>query len=97
MRTHYIGYVFLEVKDSEWSEEHIARHDVTMNEIREAILERPYYQLPGKADSLLCYGQTYAGRYLLVVAVEDSPGTAFVVTARDMTKAEKKSFQREAR
>jgi uncharacterized protein len=59
--------------------------------------EWPYYQVQGRAESLLCYGQTYAGRYLLVVAVEDSPGTAFVVTARDMTKAEKKSFQREAR
>jgi uncharacterized protein len=89
--------VFSEVKDSEWSEEHIARHDVTMTEVREAILERPYYQLQGREASLLCYGQTYTGRYLMVVAIEDSPGTAFIVTARDMTKAEKKSFQREAR
>jgi uncharacterized DUF497 family protein len=97
MQTHYIWDVFQEVKDSEWSAEHIARHDVTMAEVREAILERPYYQMQGKNSSLLCYGQTYAGRFLLVVAVEDSPGTAFVVTARDMTKAEKKSFQREAR
>ncbi|WP_020389848.1 hypothetical protein [Kribbella catacumbae] len=89
--------MFLEVKDSEWSEEHIARHDVTMAEVREAILERPYYQVQGRGSSLLCYGQTYAGRHLLVVAVEDAPGTAFIVTARDMTRAEKKSFQREAR
>lgn len=88
--------MFHEVKDSEWSAEHIARHDVTMDEVREAILERPYYQQQGKNDSLLCYGQTYAGRFLLVVAVEDSPGTAFVVTAQEMTRAEKKSFQREA-
>jgi hypothetical protein len=70
--------VFLEVKQSHWSEE-------------------PYYQLQGRSDSLLCYGQTYAGRFLLVVAVVDSPGIAFVVTAREMTRAEKKTFQREAR
>ncbi|GAB3941374.1 hypothetical protein GCM10029976_060560 [Kribbella albertanoniae] len=89
--------MFLEVKDSEWSTAHIARHDVTIAEVREAILERPYYQRAGRSGSLLCYGRTYAGRFLLVVAVEDSPGTAFIITARDMTRAEKKSFQREAR
>jgi hypothetical protein len=89
--------VFLEVKQSHWSEEHAARHEVTMAEIREAILERPYYQRQGRSDSLLCYGQTYAGRFLLVVAVVDSPGIAFVVTAREMTRSEKKTFQREAR
>lgn len=88
--------MFREVKESLWSSEHIARHGVTMAEVREAILERPYYQRPGKSDSLLCYGTTYTGRYLLVVTVEDSPGVAFVVTAREMTKAEKKTFQREA-
>lgn len=88
--------MFLAVKDSPWSEEHVARHDVTLAEVREAILERPYYQRGGRDDSVLCYGQTYAGRLLLVVVVEDTPGTAFVVTARDMTKAEKKTFQREA-
>jgi hypothetical protein len=61
-----------------------------------AILERPYWSVPGRDGTTLVYGQTYAGRYLLVVAV-DEDGQAFVVTARDMTDAEKKTFRRKAR
>jgi hypothetical protein len=44
----------------------------------------------------LVYGRTYAGRYLLVVAIDEN-GAAFIVTARDMTDAEKKTFRRKAR
>lgn len=88
--------MFREVKDSQWSADHIARHGVTLDEVREAILERPYWQAEGKGDTVLMYGRTYAGRYLLVVAVEDE-GEAFIVTARDMTPSEKKTFQRKAR
>ncbi|MFI9007379.1 hypothetical protein ACIGNX_09145 [Actinosynnema sp. NPDC053489] len=88
--------MFREVKDSQWSADHIARHRVTLDEVREAILEHPYWQAEGKGDTLLIYGRTYAGRYLLVVAVDDG-GAAFIVTARDMTAGEKKTFQRKAR
>jgi uncharacterized protein len=88
--------VFREVKDSQWSADHIARHGVTLDETREAILERPYWQAPGRRGTILTYGRTYAGRYLLVVAV-DNDGEAFIVTARDMTDDEKKTFQKKAR
>jgi hypothetical protein len=60
--------------DSVWSAEHIARHDVTLAEVREAILEHPYWMTSGKNDTTLIYGRTYAGRYLLVVAVDDHGG-----------------------
>jgi len=69
---------------------------VFLDEVREAILEHPYYQKPGKGGTILTYGRTYAGRHLFVVAVEDH-GEAFVVTARDMDNGEKKTFQRKAR
>jgi hypothetical protein len=36
-----------------------------------------------------------AGRYLLVVAIAEGE-EAFIVTARDMTEAEKKTFHRKA-
>jgi hypothetical protein len=88
--------VFRDVKDSPWSVEHIARHGVTMEEVREAVLERPYWRTDGKEGTTLIYGRTYAGRYLLVVVVPDQD-EAFVVTARDMTSSEKKTFQRKAR
>ena len=97
MRLHYDGCVFWEVKESEWSVEHIARHGVTLDEVREAILERPYWSTQGKNDSVLIYGRSYAGRHLLVVVVPESDGRAFVVTARDMTDREKTVFRSKAR
>ncbi len=96
MRLHYNRSAFKGVKDSTWSAEHIAAHSVTLDEVREAILEHPYWMTAGKNDTPLVYGRTYAGRYLLVVAVDDH-GEAFVVTAREMTPNEKKTFQRKAR
>jgi len=93
---HYNGSVFKAVQDSEWSAGHIAAHGVTLDEVREAILERPYWAAPGREGTILVYGRTYAGRYLLVVAIDEN-GAAFIVTARDMTDAEKRTFRRKAR
>jgi hypothetical protein len=96
MRMYYNGRVFKAVQDSEWSASHIAAHGVTLDEVREAILERPYWAAPGREGTILAYGRTYAGRYLLVVAIDEN-GAAFIVTARDMTDAEKRTFRRKAR
>jgi len=96
MHSHYTGVMFRDVKDSQWSRDHIARHAVTLDEVREAILERPYWQVKGRNESLLIYGTTDVGRHLLVVVVPDED-EAFVVTARDMTAREKKTFQQKAR
>jgi hypothetical protein len=48
------------------------------------------------ASATLIYGRTYAGRYLFVVAIAEGE-EAFIVTARDMTDAEKRTFHRKAR
>ena len=88
--------MFKAVRDSDWSASHIAAHGVSLDEVREAILERPYWSAPGRDGTTLVYGQTYAGRYLLVVTLTEDD-EAFVVTARDMTDAEKKTFRRKAR
>ena len=88
--------VFKSVRDSDWSADHVAAHGVTLDEVREAILERPYWAAPGRDGTTLVYGRTYAGRYLLAVVIPEA-GEAFVVTARDMTDNEKKTFRRKAR
>ncbi|MCP3799969.1 hypothetical protein NLX83_11950 [Allokutzneria sp. A3M-2-11 16] len=88
--------MFWSVKESQWSIDHIARHGVTLDEVREVVLERPHWMTSGREDSTLIYGRTCLGRYLLVVAVGDR-GEAFVVTAREMTASEKKTFRRKAR
>jgi len=88
--------VFKAVRDSDWSADHVAAHSVTLDEVREAILDRPYWAVPGRDGTILVYGRTYAGRYLLVVAIAEGE-EAFIVTARDMTSSEKKTFRRKAR
>lgn len=90
--------MFREVKESEWSADHIARHGVTLDEVREAILERPYWEQPGRDYTVECFGQTYAGRYLVVVATPDDEDSAvaFIVTARQMTTTERRLFERKA-
>jgi uncharacterized DUF497 family protein len=76
---------------TESSEEHIARHGVTIEEVTDVVAERttrwfritrqPLYRL---------YGRTEAGRYLLVVLVPstDDPGAWYVATAREMSRSE---------
>jgi uncharacterized DUF497 family protein len=93
---HYDRVVFKTVRDSDWSADHIAAHGVTLDEVREAVLEHPYWAAPGRDGTTLIYGRTYAGRFLLVVTLAEGD-EAFVVTARDMTEAEKKTFRRKAR
>jgi hypothetical protein len=64
--------------------------------VRQAVLERPYWSVPRREGTTLVYGRTDAGRYLLMVALDEG-GQAFIITARDMTDAEKKTFRRKAR
>ena len=96
IRMHYNTGVFKAVRESGWSAAHLAAHGVTLDEVREAVLERPYWAAPGRDGTVLVYGRICAGRLLLVVAIAEG-GEAFVVTARDMTSAEKKTFRRRAR
>jgi hypothetical protein len=63
MRMHYTGVVFKAIRDSDWSADHIAAHRVSLEEVREAILERPYWAAPGREGTTLAYGRTYSGRY----------------------------------
>lgn len=49
--------------------------------------------LNGRESTRLAYGQTYAGRYLLVVLAEAEDGRAYVVTSRDMTVQEIRRFR----
>ena len=93
---HYDEYVLKKVRDSDWSADHIAAHDVTLDAVREAILEHPYWSVPGRDHTTLIYGRTYAGRYLFVAAIAEGE-EAFIVTARAMTDAEKRTFHRKAR
>lgn len=86
-----------EIRWKEWSERHIARHGVRPGEVEEVVHQRPRLVRAGKGGTTLVYGQTAAGRHLLVVLSPDPEGgTSFVVTARDLSRGEKAEFQRRA-
>ena len=83
-----------EIRWTDRSESHIARHGVWPSEVEEVLSSRPLLLLKGREDTCLAYGQTYAGRYLIVVLVEAEDGRSFIVTARDMTVQEIRQFRR---
>jgi uncharacterized DUF497 family protein len=73
--------------------EHIARHSVTQEEVEEVVFDFSAWPLRTRNRRYLFLGLTGAGRYLTVV-LEPAPGhRAYVITARDMTDAEKDRFK----
>lgn len=78
-----------------WDElniEHVADHGVEPYEAEEVIDDDPLVVRAGK-DRYAAYGQTDGGRYLLVVYAVKSHQRVRVITARDLTSAEKKRLK----
>jgi SAM-dependent methyltransferase len=78
--------MFKAIRDSSWSADHAAAHGVSLDEVREAVLDSSYWTTPGRDGTTLVYGLTSAGRHLLVVALAEGE-EAVVVTARDMKES----------
>ena len=82
-----------------WDEqniEHIANHGVEPFEAEEVIDDNPLILRAG-SDRYTAYGQSGNGRYLLVVFAIKSDNRLRVITARDLTTAEKKRLRRRKR
>lgn len=78
-----------------WDElniDHIADHGVEPYEAEEVLDDDPLILRAGKGK-YAAYGQTDGGRYLLVVFAEKSDDRLRVITARDLTVAEKKRLK----
>ena len=86
-----------EIRWTDKSEDHIAAHNVTPEEVEQVLYARPRLVLKGAEGTEYAFGTTDVGRYLLVVLVESIDGRAYVVTARDMTDAERQAFRRKGR
>ncbi|MEM7114910.1 MAG: BrnT family toxin [Chloroflexota bacterium] len=79
-----------------WDEdniEHIANHGVEPYEAEEVIDDSPLILRAGK-DRYAAYGQADSGRYLIVVFAIKPDERIRVITARDLTAAEKKRLRR---
>ncbi|MEW5763050.1 MAG: BrnT family toxin [Bacillota bacterium] len=75
---------------------HIAKHGVRPEEAEEAFFGGPLFRRARKGLKAV-FGCTDAGRYLFVVFVVKPGGVVRVVTARDMTAAERRYYRRERR
>lgn len=86
-----------EIRWTDDSEDHIARHDVSPAEVEEVVYMRPRLIDPGRNDTELVFGRTVAGRYVLVVLAEAEDGRSTIVTAREMTDSDRRRFHQRAR
>ena len=91
--THYVR----EIRWTDAAEDHIAAHGVTTDEVEQVVNSRPRLLLIGREGTQYLFGRTNAGRYLLAVLTEAMDGRDFVVTAREMTVAERQAFRRKGR
>lgn len=91
------GRAVREIRWTEESEAHIARHNLTPEEVEQAVNSGPRFEVAGREASILLYGATDSGRTLLVVLAEALDGRWYVATARDMTDTERRTFRRKGR
>ncbi|MDQ6603713.1 MAG: BrnT family toxin [Chloroflexota bacterium] len=77
----------------DWNEEHIARHHVGSAEAIEAVAEAAS-MTRGRDNTYQLVGQTDTGRYLFVVLARRIGRTYYVVSARDATRGEQRTYRR---
>lgn len=76
------------------------KHNVHVTEARQILLSKPRIRFAEKGhltgdDVYGAFGQTYNGRYLAVFFVyKPAAKTAIIISARDMSVAEKKRYGR---
>jgi uncharacterized protein len=90
----------MRIRDFVWPQDridHIARHDITPEEIEEICFGQPLIQRAksqGKNPVYYVRGQTIEGRYLFFVFIQFPDGRGYPVTARPMTEREKSRYKR---
>jgi uncharacterized protein len=82
-------------------EEKLARkHHVTMREVRQALLNGPRIRFAERGyvegeDVYAAFSQTFGGRYLSVFFIfKPGENTAIIISARDMSQKERKTYAR---
>jgi uncharacterized DUF497 family protein len=91
MRVHEIIWI------AEVEEKVIRKHGVWPDEVEQVFQHQPHVRFmerghePGE-DLHAAFGQTAGGRYLAVFFILKRTGAALIITAREMTKKEKRSY-----
>ncbi|RYV49605.1 BrnT family toxin [Pengzhenrongella frigida] len=95
--SRYDGVSLPPITWSEESEDHIARHRVVPEEVQEALYMSPRWITPGRGGTTLVFAMSDAGRHLLIVIAPALDGGVYIVTARDQTDSERRTFRRKGR
>ncbi len=74
--------------------EHIARHGVDPSEAEAVCRSQRAVVIRGRQGRYLIYGQTGAGRYVLVVLRNIGGGVGRIITARNLTESERRFYHR---
>jgi len=74
--------------------EHIARHNVSPEEVKEVFDEKTLF-LKAKYDRIMVIGHSWNGRYLAIILEKVEDNRYFVVTARDADRKERKMYKEE--
>ncbi len=73
----------------DWNVEHIKKHQVSVGETEE-VCRQPVKTLKTYKGRLIILGKTKKGRLLTMVLVPEGRGRYYVVTAREMSKKERR-------
>lgn len=77
-----------------WNVAHIARHQVTPEEVEEVCQGDPVVQQGSKGRSLV-FGHTKSARIIIVVLDPEGEGVYYPVTARPASRRERAIYQQE--
>ena len=82
---------------SQYVEKLVVVHHVTTSEVEEVLFGHPLVRFWEKGnvqgeDLYLAYGQTDAGRYLVVFFIQKPQQTALPISARDMNESERRYY-----
>jgi len=77
------------------------KHGVSTDEVEEVLFSKPHVRRAQKGrvkgeDLYTAYGQTDSGRYLIVFFIRKEGAAALPISARDMTDAEERYYDRQA-
>ena len=77
----------------------VTKHRVTPEEVEEVFFSRPSFRFHEKGrvqgeDMYTALGQTETGRYVIVFFILKPANQALIISARDMTRAERKRYGR---
>ncbi|OGM32097.1 hypothetical protein A2803_00845 [Candidatus Woesebacteria bacterium RIFCSPHIGHO2_01_FULL_44_21] len=75
-----------------WNIEHIARHNVTKDEVEELCTYQPIVE-KGYGGRIRLIGPTNSGRMLGIVLAPKSDKIYYVVTARPASRKERKAYE----